>query len=137
MRLIVWAIVAVGALLAGMSSLHADDAAPLAGSMWRPVPLSGYAGTDDQPVFLEFSSAGVVSGYAGCNRFTGSYRQNGDTLVFGPLATTRKACAPDVMEREAWLLKALKTVRRIAVTPSELSLKTLKKVVLLRLMPHG
>lgn len=36
---------------------------------------------------------GVVHGFAGCNSFNGPYRAGGATLTFGPLATTRMACA--------------------------------------------
>lgn len=43
---------------------------------------------------------GRVSGSASCNRFGGSYELKGDTLIFGPLAMTRKACAPALMDQE-------------------------------------
>lgn len=43
---------------------------------------------------------GRVSGSASCNRFGGSYELKGNTLIFGPLAMTRKACAPALMDQE-------------------------------------
>jgi heat shock protein HslJ len=33
--------------------------------------------------FIEFRSGGRVTGYSGCNRFTGTYVQNGDALTMG------------------------------------------------------
>ena len=42
----------------------------------------------------------LISGLAGCNRFSGSYRRDGDSLVAGPLAATRMACAGPGMAHE-------------------------------------
>lgn len=51
---------------------------------------------------------GQVSGSAGCNTFSGSYTVEGDELTFGPLATTRKACAdPAIGQQETDFLAAL------------------------------
>ena len=123
------------ALLA-IAQAFANGAVPLAGTAWRPVPLSGFAGADDQPVFVEFETPEKVSGFAGCNRFIGSYEQSGDRLTLGPQATTRMACAPDVMNRETRFLKLLDQVRLVEAVGGELTLKTLEDAVLLRLVPH-
>lgn len=130
------AVIAMFAAVVLAPAVYAGASTPLAGTTWRPAPLSGHAGTPDRPVFIKFGPAGRVNGYAGCNSFTGSYRQTGDTMVLGPLATTRMACAPDVMEREQWLLETLRQTRRIAVTAGELTLKTVQGATSLRLMPH-
>jgi heat shock protein HslJ len=50
-----------------------------------------------------------VSGSAGCNQYNGSYTLDGDTVTIGPLATTRMACEPDVMDQETAFLTALQT----------------------------
>jgi len=52
-------------------------------------------------------AAGRVSGSAGCNRFSGTYELSGNSLRFGPLATTRMACPPEIMAVEDAMLKAL------------------------------
>lgn len=136
MRIDLCTLAVAFAVSAAGSALGASEPVPLAGTAWRPVPFSGQAGSPENPVFIAFEGGDRVSGFAGCNRFTGSYQQNGGTLVIGPLATTRMACAPDVMEREQWFLKSLRQTRRIAVTAGELMLKALPDTVFLRLMPH-
>ncbi len=50
---------------------------------------------------------GQVSGSAGCNNFHGSYSADGGKIQFGPLATTRRACAEDLMNQEKEFLAAL------------------------------
>jgi heat shock protein HslJ len=60
---------------------------------------------------LEFRD-GTVAGDAGCNRFHGSFTQQGDTLAIGPLTATKKACtAEGVMEQEQAFLAALVTAK--------------------------
>ena len=59
----------------------------------RPVPT---AGTDGEPITLNLSTANgqrKANGFAGCNRFMGTYDLSGGKLSFGPLAGTRMACA--------------------------------------------
>lgn len=73
--------------------------------------------------FLQFRSDGKVGGSTGCNRFTGTYSQDGDALVIGMLATTRRACLPDMMKREQQFLIMLEKVRRAEASHLELTLK--------------
>lgn len=110
--------------------------ASLAGTKWRPAPLSGFAGNDTPPVFLAFETADKVAGFAGCNRFFGAFKQSGDKLTMGPLATTRMACEPDVSDREKKFLELLEKARLFEMTDGELALKTWEGAVLLRLAPH-
>lgn len=65
----------------------------------RPVPGSstGAAGRAGEPITLNFSTQGgqrKANGFSGCNRFTGTYDLSNGKLSFGPLASTRMACAP-------------------------------------------
>jgi heat shock protein HslJ len=48
-----------------------------------------------------------VGGFSGCNSFSGTYGSNGDIVRVSPLATTRLACAEDVMAQETAFLTAL------------------------------
>jgi heat shock protein HslJ len=48
-----------------------------------------------------------VSGFAGCNTFTGTFTTDGSTLTLGPLATTRMACERPASAVEATYLEAL------------------------------
>lgn len=49
----------------------------------------------------------TVGGSAGCNTYTGTYGTNGTVLRIGRLATTRIACADDVMAQETAFLAAM------------------------------
>jgi len=69
---------------------------------------------------LESATSRAV-GCGGCNRFTASYRLSGDSLSFGPVASTRMACA-DGDELERSFLATLPAVATYQVTDSALTL---------------
>ena len=54
-----------------------------------------------------------MGGSSGCNTYDGPYTTNGNIAAIGPLATTRMACAEDVMAQETAFLAALQGVGRI------------------------
>ena len=66
---------------------------------------------------IEFAAEGTVSGFAGCNTFSGSYTTDGATLTFGPMATTKMACERPGSAVEADYLAALSGVTGWAVEP--------------------
>ena len=53
------------------------------------------------------ADASAISGSTGCNRFTGSYEQDGGTLSITLGATTMMACADDLTAQEAAVLMEL------------------------------
>lgn len=63
-----------------------------------------------------------VSGYAGCNQFTGSVTVTGDGIAFGPIASTRRMC-PDVMQQEDAFLQALENAARFAIEGEDLAIE--------------
>lgn len=67
-------------------------------------------------------AGGRVSGTGGCNRLTGPFRLEGETLTLGPLAFTRMACAPEVNAREAAFLAFLGTPLTASVQALTLTL---------------
>lgn len=77
-----------------------------------------------QPISIEFSAGleaanGVVSGYSGCNRFSGPYEKLASGMRFGNLASTRMACDPPRMELETAFLEALKSpLATVGMQPS-------------------
>jgi heat shock protein HslJ len=77
--------------------------APLAGTKWRVDGLvSGDAASslpDGVDAWLQIAEDGTVTVNTGCNRGSGSVTTGEDTLTFGPLATTRRACT-DTAARE-------------------------------------
>ena len=90
----------------------------LAGTKWD---FPGEAG--ENAPFVQFRQDGKVVGSTGCNRFTGTYSQDGAALRIGTLATTRRACLPQVMKREQRVLDALGRTRRGEASYSTLTLK--------------
>ena len=48
-----------------------------------------------------------VGGSAGCNQYTGTYGTNGNVVRIGRLATTRIACADEIMTQESAFLAAM------------------------------
>ncbi len=65
---------------------------------------------------------GKVSGNAGCNNFFGGYTVKGLSLTFGALASTRKACEPNIMQLENQFLKRLASTKRFSISPDGLRL---------------
>ncbi|WP_116137250.1 META domain-containing protein [Trinickia diaoshuihuensis] len=64
------------------------------------------------PTLLLDTTSGqrLASGFAGCNRFSGTYALRGGGLTFGPLATTRKACGADAARLEKAYLDVLQRI---------------------------
>ena len=56
-----------------------------------------------------------ASGTSFCNHYGGTYRVDGDAIAFENLGGTEMACAPDVMAAESAYLRALGSVRTVAV----------------------
>lgn len=71
----------------------------LAGTSWRIVAIDGADVSREDRYEIQFA-ANRLSGRAGCNRFSGSYRVSSDGLQAGPLAMTRMACPGPRMEHE-------------------------------------
>lgn len=77
-----------------LSDAPADSAALLEGATWRLTGLPGQTLAADQgrnAVTVSFG-AGRVSGFSGCNQFTGSYSVDGERLKLGTLGGTMMAC---------------------------------------------
>lgn len=78
----------------------------LEGSEWGVAGDQGH-----QARYISFAGSGRVFGFAGCNRFTGTFTQHDHDLVISPLATTRMACPPEIMKKEQEFLDLLTRVR--------------------------
>ena len=88
----------------------AQAAGELAGTSWRALEIEGSPVPpvqSKQEPYLIFNAAGRVSGSTGCNRFAGSYQQDGNTLHFTPLAVTKMACPPPLDGLERSFLQAM------------------------------
>jgi heat shock protein HslJ len=66
---------------------------------------------------------GTISGSTGCNRFSGGYAIEGETITIGPLASTLAACENDELnQQEAAYLAALEAATSFSVAGSDLEL---------------
>ncbi|QGW76401.1 META domain-containing protein [Pseudomonas alkylphenolica] len=68
---------------------------------------------------LTLAEDGRAYGNAGCNHWFAPYQLDGDKLTFGKVGSTRKLCAPALMEQEKRFLQALETVQRWDISPIE------------------
>jgi heat shock protein HslJ len=93
-------------------------AGSLEGGPWLVEDLNGGGVIDNARLELTFDpgdqGTSGVSGSSGCNRFSGRWRQNGATIALGPLAGTRMACAPALMELETKFLATLGAVTMVS-----------------------
>jgi putative lipoprotein len=88
----------------------------LAGTEWGPE-------ADGKPEqYIQFKESDVT-GQGGCNRFGGRYTFDGHALKIGPLASTRMACAPEVMDAEQAWFQMLEHASAAEATVTKLVLK--------------
>jgi heat shock protein HslJ len=67
---------------------------------------------DRSHLTLTLGADGRAYGSAGCNNWFAGYTREGDKLSFGAAGSTRKMCAPALMEQEARFLQSLSEVER-------------------------
>ncbi|MBP7001425.1 META domain-containing protein [Amaricoccus sp.] len=94
----------------------------LAGSEWRPLDLAGTPFPAGGEAFVRFGADGALTGSGGCNRFSGTYTIDGDTLTIGPVAATRMACPEPAMSAEAALFRALAAAASFSRDGADLNL---------------
>jgi heat shock protein HslJ len=100
----------------------------LAGTAWQVTGVNnGRGGVETtaatSELTLEFGDDGTVSGFAGCNRFTGRVEADGDEVELGPLATTKMACPDEAASAlESQYLAALAQVSTFDITGTTLTL---------------
>ncbi len=95
-------------LLLGFAARAQDASLPadLVGK-WLAEDIGGKGVIDYAQSVLEIEEAGTVAGSTGCNTMFGQIRQGAGVLKIGPLAVTRKACPPAVMDQERKFVDAL------------------------------
>lgn len=67
---------------------------------------------DNSHLTITLGRDGRAYGNAGCNHWFASYELKDDRISFGPAGSTRKMCAPALMEQEQRFLDALPGVQR-------------------------
>ena len=99
----------------------------LAGTDWKLVSM-GRVGADDtsvtgNPITLKFGNDGRISGSGGCNSFGGTFSVEGDSIKFGQIFSTRRACIDEKgNKQESAYLAALQSASRFRVTDRQLSI---------------
>lgn len=74
---------------------------------------------DNSHLTITLGEDGRAYGTGGCNHWFAPYTLDGDKLSFGKVGSTRKLCAPALMEQERRFLQALETVQRWDISPIE------------------
>jgi heat shock protein HslJ len=103
------------------------DQRVLTGTDWRLVSL-GPAGAETEvipgtTVTLKFGDDGRAGGSTGCNSFSGTYQVRGDTVSFGRLISTRRACLDqNANQQEQRFLSALEMANRFRLSSNRLTI---------------
>jgi putative lipoprotein len=100
----------------------AESAGGLVGTAWRLEDLGGDGVLDRVEATLEFPEEGRAAGNGSCNRFFGTVEIERGSISFGPLASTRMACAEPISNQEAKYLEALRGAERFTLDASTLSI---------------
>jgi putative lipoprotein len=82
--------------------------------VWVLEDIGGIGVIDNARATLEFRDSARVAGRGSCNQFSGSVTVSDSTISFGPLASTRMACAEAVMNQGTRYFMALADAQRYA-----------------------
>lgn len=95
----------------------------LVGTSWLLTEINGAAPVGEQTPTLEFVEPGRVAGTGGCNRYFGGFSQDGTTVSFGQMGSTKMACPQDgVMEQEQAFLNLLSRITSFSLAGDTLTL---------------
>ena len=75
-----------------------------------------------------------VGGSGGCNQYTGTYGTNGNIVRIGRLATTRLACADEIMTQETAFLTAMEGAALIQLRGDAMNLTDLSGTIVVALV---
>ncbi len=98
-------------------------ATELAASAWRPSHIGEMKLDEDSELYVQFETDSTLRGYAGCNRFFGSYELAGNKLRIDPLGVTRMACPTQVMSFEISFVEALQSATTVARANKRIALR--------------
>lgn len=74
-------------------------------------------------VTLEFGADGQAGGSGGCNSYGGAYQVQGNTLTFGELTSTLRACVDERgMQQETDYFEALQSAGTFELTGNQLAI---------------
>lgn len=127
-RLLVIAGLAIIALFAagcGTTSGTTSGAVyDLAGTRWVVTQIDGRTPLGGAVLTADFGTDGRINGDSGCNSYSGPFIQNGRTVQFGELLSTRRACVDtDRQRQETRLLNILQGSTTVRTSRRQLSLR--------------
>jgi heat shock protein HslJ len=104
---------------------NAHEKAPLENTTWKATRVNDKDVLANEnkraPYIVLQSSDHRVAGSGGCNRITGTYSVEKQTIHFGPMASTMRAC-PSGMDTEKDFLQALDQAHTWKIQGNELEL---------------
>lgn len=106
----------------------------LINSVWQVTSISGSPIIGDRPLTLNIAQDLRVDGDAGCNSYFTQATLEASTLQFAHAASTRMACAPELMEQESAFFAALVAVASYDISADSLRLLDAAKVPLIGLV---
>lgn len=126
LSLMLFAATGSGVCLAG------DTASPPWGP-WRALEIGGVPAIAGAAApTLDLVENGETGGSSGCNRYFGRTGIAGSAIAFGPMASTRRACLPPLMEQESRLFHVFQNSAAWRVEEGRLLLLDAKDQILAR-----
>jgi heat shock protein HslJ len=126
--LAVLVLMSLGVLAQAQTSRDlSTDQRVLTGIDWRLVSF-GSAGSEASlvagtTVTLKFAEDGRASGSTGCNSYSGTYSVRGDSILFGRLISTKRACLDQkANQQEQRFLSALESANRFRLSSNRLTI---------------
>ena len=92
---------------------HPPATEPLWDTEWRLQSIEGQPVIAGSTATLGFYGVGQAGGNGSCNRFFGTLKVDGTRIQFGPIGSTKMACAGEAMAQESRYLTALQKAQRV------------------------
>lgn len=86
---------------------------------WLAEDIRGGGVIDFAQTTLQIEPDGRISGHGGCNRYGGRAQIEGSSISFGPMISTKMACAPALMDQEQKFHAALASAARFRLDPRQ------------------
>lgn len=98
----------------GEVTVGKDNTDRLVGTEWQLV--------DNPQISLVFPQVGRLAGFGGCNRYFGSFTLQGSQLQIRGVASTKKACIPEVMRQEDNYFRSLSQATTLQLEGEKLTI---------------
>jgi heat shock protein HslJ/uncharacterized lipoprotein YbaY len=90
----------------------------IVGETWEVTDIQPGGIIDRSRVTMQFGVNGRAAGLGSCNSYSVSYNMDGDSLSFGLVASTMKACIPSLMDQEQRFTDILAAIESYEVEES-------------------